>query len=426
MDHPRKLLGLAVFFAAVLLGCSKPAESPKTGEPKLEASANSESRIRVSRPDTEASEPVIAVGANGKLYVGYVEKASDGKSDLYVRTVDQAKILGEPVLVNPEHGQVKTWYGDPPTMAVAPDGTIYVGWTAIYPDSKKGTLLFVSASHDGGATFAEPVKVHSDTAPASHGMHSLAVAPDGRIIAAWLDERYLNAATSHAGIDTHHTALLNATPTPTTSSNEEAEPDAELYFSVSSDGGKTFAADHRIDTHVCPCCKASIAIGNDGSVYVGYRRVYEGSLRHITIAASKDWQTFAQPVQVSDDRWKIEACPVSGPALRFDNGRLAVAWYFGGEARDHGMYLANASSVDARTFDVPQKIDTFEGGGTPAWAGDQLLWSNDGNIRTSIAGSPVSTQGEGRNIAAARTDRNLAYAFVSVAESKKSIWIEIR
>ena len=30
-------------------------------------------------------------------------------------------------------------------------------------------------------------------APASHGMHSLAVEPDGRVIVAWLDERYLKA-----------------------------------------------------------------------------------------------------------------------------------------------------------------------------------------------------------------------------------------
>ncbi|MEQ1763395.1 MAG: sialidase family protein [Pyrinomonadaceae bacterium] len=411
MDHVRKLLGLAVLFAAASFGCSKVAETPTAETPATDGS-----KVRVSRPDTEASEPVIAASPNGKFFVGYVEKDADGKGDLYTRSFDAPNTLGEPVRVNPQPGQVRTWYGDPPTMAVAGDGTIYVGWTAIYPDSKKGTQLFVSASRDGGATFGEPVKVHSDTAPASHGMHSLAVAPDGRIIAAWLDERYLNAGTSQAGIDAHHTALLSATPTP----KEETEPNAELYFSVSTDGGKTFGTDRRIDHDVCPCCKTSIAIGNDGTVYLGYRRVYEGSLRHIAVISSKDWQTFTEPVHVSDDRWKIEACPVSGPALKIENGRLAVAWYSGGEARDHGMYLTHASS-GTLAFDPPQMLDTFEGGGTPAWAGDQLLWSNDGNIRNSKT-SPASTIGEGRNIVASRN----AYAFVSVAESKKSVWLDTK
>ena len=418
MVHARKLLGIAVLFAAASFGCSKTAEVSKAEAP----ATNDGSRIRVSRADVEASEPVIAAGANGKFLVGYVERDSDGKNDLYVRTVDASKKLGEPVRVNREPGRVRTWYGDPPTMAVAAEGTVYVGWTARYPDSKKGTLLYLSTSHDGGATFAEPVKVHSDTAPASHGMHSLAVAPDGRIIIAWLDERYLNAGASRTGIDAHHT-LLSSTPTP----KEEDEPNAELYVSVSSDGGKTFATDHRIDHDVCPCCKTSLAVGNDGTVYVGYRRVYEGSLRHITVAALKDWQTFAKPVQVSDDRWQIEACPVSGPALKFDNGRLAVAWYSGGEAREHGMYLTHATDADARTFDTPQKLDTFEGGGTPAWAGPELFWSQDGNIRRSIAAaSPGSMIGEGRNPVAAASGLTALHAFVSVAENKKSVWLEGR
>ena len=413
MHQARRLLAFAAFIAASF-GCSKVTDTAKKETP-----AKAESGIRVSRPDTEASEPAIAAAANGKFYVAYVEKDADGKSDLYVRTFDGSKTLGEPVRVNPEPGQVRTWYGDPPTIATAADGSIYVGWTAPYPDSKKGTLLYVSASHDGGATFGAPVKVHSDTAPASHGMHSLAVAADGRIIAAWLDERYLNAHASRTGMTAGpFLAFFHHTPTPKPETKSEAEPNAELYFSVSSDGGKTFAADRRVDHDVCPCCKTSLAIGSDGTVYLGYRRVYEGNFRHITVAVSKDWQAFAEPVQVSDDRWMIEACPVSGPALKIDNGRLAVAWYSGGEAREHGMYLTHAANADAKTFDDPQKLDTFEGGGTPAWAGDQLLWTNDGNIRDTKA----ATLAQGRNLVAAAN----VYAYVSTTDDKKSVWLGIR
>jgi len=412
------LVVLSSFLILATFACSKPGstEVPKTTDETPAAT----SRIRVSREGSEASEPAIAATADGKFLIAYVEKDADGKGDLFVRSFDASKKLGEPARVNPEPGQVRSWYGDPPTMEVAPDGTIYVGWTSRYPDTAKGTLLFVSASRDGGATFDEPVKVHSDTAPASHGMHSLAVASDGRVIVAWLDERYLKAETAKVGASPF-LAFFHHTPTP----KAEAEPDAELYFSVSSDGGQTFAQDKRIDAQVCPCCKTSLAIAADGTIYLGYRKVYPGSLRHITVISSKDGQTFGEPAAVSDDRWKLEACPVSGPALQMDNGRLAVAWYSGGEAREHGMYLTHATNADAKTFDIPQVLDGFDGGGTPAWAGDQLLWSNDGNVRATTMTAPAANLGEGRNLAAAANVRGTVVAFVSTTESKKSVWLEV-
>lgn len=356
------------------------------------------------------------------MFVGFVAKDADGKGDLFVRSFDGNGKLGEPVRVNPLPGQVRSWYGDPPTIAVARDGAVYVGWTSRYPDSPKGTLLFVSVSRDGGATFDQPVKVHGDMAPASHGMHSLAVEPDGRVIVAWLDERYLKAEGAGIGAS-HFPTFINHTPSP--QPEVESEPDAELYLAVSEDSGKTFAQEKRIDGQVCPCCKTSLAVAPDGTIYLGYRKVYPGSLRHITVISSKDGLTFGDPVQVSDDRWELNACPVSGPALNIDAGRLAVAWYSGGDARDHGMYLTHATGPDAQTFEAPRVLDAFEGGGIPAWAGDHLLWSNEGKVRFSSTSAGIASDlGEGRNLVAAGSDHRKFVAFVSTAESKKSVWLD--
>ena len=88
MSHARKLLGLAVLFAASF-GCSKTAQTPK-----VEVPATAESKIRVSRAETEASEPVIAASPDGKFFVGYVEKDAEGKGDLYVRSFDAPNTLG--------------------------------------------------------------------------------------------------------------------------------------------------------------------------------------------------------------------------------------------------------------------------------------------------------------------------------------------
>ena len=60
-----------------------------------------------------------------------------------------------------------------------------------------------------------------------------------------------------------------------------------------------------------------------------------------------------------------------------------------------------------------------------AWAGDQLLWSNDGNVRATTMTAPAANLGEGRNLAAAANERGTVVAFVSTTESKKSVWLEV-
>src|SRR3982750_4000429 len=106
--------------------------------------------------------------------------------------------------------------------AIAPDNTIYIGWTRKFADENaKGNDLLLSASHDGGKTFGEPVKVNDDTKPASHGMHSLAVDKQGRVYLPWLDERNV----------TQPPHLMNMEGGAV--HREEAEPNSEVFYSYS-------------------------------------------------------------------------------------------------------------------------------------------------------------------------------------------------
>ena len=47
----------------------------------------------------------------------------------------------------------------------------------------------MSVSNDRAQSFASEVKINDDKVPGPHGMHSLAVAKDGRVYVSWLDER---------------------------------------------------------------------------------------------------------------------------------------------------------------------------------------------------------------------------------------------
>ncbi|MEZ5428677.1 MAG: hypothetical protein R2747_20695 [Pyrinomonadaceae bacterium] len=312
----------------LLAGCRT-----KTGETNSSDQPGDPTAVRVSAADMSASEPNIASDREGNLYVLYVEHGADKSADVYLQKFDkEAEPVGERVRVNPEKGRAKAWFGDPPTIRVGGDGSIYVGWTAGVESAEKpaANLLFLSVSRDGGKTFDAPVKVNDDDRPASHGMHSLGIGKDDRIFMAWLDERNIPPEPHGGGNEMNH---------------EEAEPNSEVFFAFSNDGGRTFSENAKIAGEVCPCCKTNLALGETGRIYLSWRQVLPGGFRHIAVASSENGgESFSAPVIVSDDRWKIDACPVSGaPMLTGPGDRLKIFWYAAGEAGPAGLYAAEST-----------------------------------------------------------------------------------
>ena len=371
--------------------------------------------VRVSPEGADASEPAIAAGADGRVFVAYVQKSGEA-GDLYVRAFERAAgRLSEPVRVNPTPGQAKTWYGDPPTIAIGAGGEVYVGWTAKYPGGARGTILYMSVSRDGGKTFGEPVQVNDDAEPASHGMHSMAIAKDGRIYFAWLDERYLRKSppAAHAG--------QGSSPHP---AEAEVEPNAELYFAESTDGMK-FSSNRKLAGDVCPCCKTSTAISDQGQVAIGYRKVFDGEFRHIAVTSLNGFgDAGSQPVQVSDDGWRINACPVSGPALRWVGDTLEIAWYSGGESGEKGVYASRWTDGSGRSFEPRRLVAAMQNAGSPEWAGERLFWSADGELMGSEPGGAEPKKfGSGKGVVAAQAGDSPVIAFVATDGDRKSVWM---
>jgi hypothetical protein len=375
--------GVLLFIAAVL------AFSTACGRVSERADPPHFTPTVVSSPEADSSEPAIAADADN-IYVAYVAHNSKESTNVLVQkfTID-AKLAGPAVRVNPIEGSARSWYGDPPTIAVAGD-TVYVGWTA---SVEGGTELFLSVSHDGGATFDGPVKVNDDKRPAAHGMHSLAVDRSGKIYMAWLDERNVPPRSNENTTETQGTPKAENASYPIQihhkdadhMSHDDAEPNSEVYFAVSADGGKTFSANKKLAGEACPCCKTSMAVGPDGKLFVSWRQVLANGCRHIAVASSSDGgELFSQPVIVSDDKWKINACPVSGAAMAVDaSSALNVAWYTAGDAGQPGLYSA-ISSDGARSF-APRTLESSDAiSGTPT-----LLETDNGTVSIFGAGSSI-------------------------------------
>jgi hypothetical protein len=369
--------------------------------------------VRITGEGINAAEPAVATTDDGRVFLVWVEHR-EKDADVFLREFDAAgNANGEKVRINPEPGQAKAWRGDPPTIKIGNDGAIYVGWNASEEGPMGASNLELSISHDGGKSFVPPVKVNDDTVPASHGMHGLDVDNDGRVYVVWLDERYLAGREQM-----HHDEMKGS------------EPNAELYFAESSDGGKTFSPNRKIAGDVCPCCKASIAApGEDGNMYVAWRQVLPGSFRHIGIASSKDkGETFSTPVMVSDDRWKINACPVSGPSLFAKGDELEIAWYSGGDAGPHGFYWSHTHD-GGKTFSEPMLVSEGSSGGTPVLLGDQVTWADANNIfLATIDEHSVekrSQLGTGASPAAASASNKILVTYTRPEHNGSSVWLSI-
>lgn len=426
----RKITVIFILAAALLASCAKLADpdsglSTNTSEPST--------AIRVSAPGTDAAEPAIASGANGALYVAWVDHVEKNQADVMLQRFDaNGRGLGPAVRVNPNAGEAKAWRGDPPTIIAGAKGEIYVAWTGKIEGAKGGNILFLSVSRDGGTSFEPPVKVNDDILAASHGMHSMAVDEAGNIHFAWLDERYLNSKKEHAESDNsgrdfvpQHAAFFHHKQ-----AVEEREPNAEVFTAVSADGGRTFSANKRIAADVCPCCKTTLLPGSNNEIYIAWRQVQPGDFRHIAVAGSTDGgKTFASPAIVSDDRWQLSACPVSGAALSLSDGALRVAWFTAGEAGARGLYISE-SRDGGKTFSPRKLVAESSVSGTPTFIGETLLWNDletihSASIRPDLSVNDAQNLGTGNVAAGARTDGKIATAYTTTEDSRSVIWLRI-
>src|SRR5262249_38152500 len=111
-----------------------------------------------------------------------------------------------------------------------------------------------------------------------------------------------------------------------------------------------------IDDRVCDCCPTAVAISADGSV-AAFRDRSRDDVRDIAVArlanGSRGQWSASSPVHA--DGWKIDACPINGPAISARGRQVAVAWMTATE--DQGRAFAAFSSDGGATFGAPVRLD---------------------------------------------------------------------
>jgi hypothetical protein len=306
-----------------------------------------------------ANPSLAAAGQFVAVAWGAAEK--DGSTDVFVAVSRNAgRTFGGPVRVNDVPGDASLSGEQPPRLSLVSrtgrDPSVVVVWTS---KAASGTRLLHARSDDSGKSFARASAVPSGDAAGNRGWESTATDRDGRVVAVWLDHREL-AATGKKPEPMHHEGQQHTGHAEPAADGAARAQLSKLYFGR-LDGSDTPRA---LTGGVCYCCKTAVAAGPDGSLFAAWRHVYPGNIRDIAFTVSRDGgRTFAAPLRVSDDRWVLDGCPENGPAMAVDGqGRLHLVWPTLVNGSTPGseptLALFHAVSSDGRQFAPRERIPT--------------------------------------------------------------------
>ena len=292
-----------------------------------------------------AAEPNLVVGSKGEVHLSWLEPADSGYA-LKLSTYAGGK-WSTPSVIRSGRDFFVNW-ADFPSVAMLADGRLAAHWLQRTGKNTYAYGVRIAQSGDNGRTWSEPVIPHRDSVTtAEHGF--VAMWPEGNGLGAvWLDGR--KTAGGHEG----HGEMM-------------------LMSSTIDRTGKV-GAEQMVDARTCDCCQNAVAIAKAGPV-VAYRNRTNDEIRDIYVSRRVKGK-WMEGTAVHADNWKINACPVNGPAIEASGDNVAIAWFTG--ARDTNKVNVAFSRDGGATFGAPIRVDNGQPGGRV-----DLVLLNNGNAIVS-------------------------------------------
>ncbi len=220
---------------------------------------------------------------------------------------------------------------DVPSVRALANGTLVAHWLREGGGNPDAYDVRLAWSKDGGLTWSPPTSPHHDGTKTEHGFVSMFQATGGGLGIVWLDGRRTNPEAPEGSAEAGNMGLR-----------------ATVYGVDRKQQRETLIA-----PRVCECCSTAAAVTSEG-VLVAYRGRSEMEVRDIYVARLTNGR-WNPPAAVHDDGWRIEACPINGPALSAHERDAAVAWFTvqNGEGRAFAAFSHDAG----QTFGQPVRID---------------------------------------------------------------------
>jgi hypothetical protein len=321
---------------ALLTGCSKPppTPAPQAATPPGRWLAEP---VTVATPAAPGSRfPNLAATGDGSITVmSWLEPTGNAGAFRLRYAQWRDTRWGDPV----EIASGKDWFinwADFPSVMPATSGAWAAHWLQQKPGGVYAYDVSVSLSDDAGRTWSPPRTPHDDGTATEHGFVSLAQVA-GKPYAVWLDGR-ATAGEGHSHDDgNEHSEHVGAAGAMTVRG-------AALQVTGATAGTE-------IDGRVCDCCQTDVAATSDALVLV-YRDRSDDETRDIRAARMVNG-VWSPSVAVNADGWRIDACPVNGPAIAARGDTVAVAWF---TAPDLSRVRLAWSADGGREFDAPIEV----------------------------------------------------------------------
>ena len=253
-------------------------------------------------PVSAGAQPDLVAGRDGAVLLSWLEAEAGGGHALKFARFDGTAWSAPRVIASGTDWFVN--WADTPHLLSTADGALWAHWLRQSASAKYAYDVVLSRSADGGETWSAPVVVNDDGTPTEHGFVALWPASPDTLGIAWLDGR--SSAPAQHGHDGHGAGAMTL---------RAAVFDAAL--------GKS--AETELDPRTCDCCQTDAAVTARGPLLL-YRDRDGGEIRDI-VATRLDQGAWTLPRKVHDDRWKMPACPVNGPAVAARGNDAWVAWY---------------------------------------------------------------------------------------------------
>lgn len=288
-------LGLGLAFLTACAAAAPTAAPTEEAIPIIEPTAIPPTEITPTLPAfktvdfAEAKSVAVVADAVGNFYVAY----GQGQSLWVARSTDGGQTFNPAVLATSDQ-MAHVLTVERPAIAVSPDGQhVGVAWLTMAPDYAS-TEIWYAASEDGGQTFM-PGQLVASEGVGETTMVQVVLDEGGQPMLAWLSGRHLR-------------------------------------FARSEDGGRSFAAAQSLGAEACECCQPHL-LRVEQNLFIAYRSLEasaQGDIRDMAVLRSTDeGASFEAATRVSDAHWYLAACPIAGPALATQAGRLYVAWMDG-------------------------------------------------------------------------------------------------
>ncbi len=297
-------------FGALAIWCAVAASAQRPATLAVDA-INSPAGANSSVPQmtTQGDRVVLSwvERAGTKSTLKFAERTSSGWS------MPMTVIASDKMMVNS---------ADVPSVRATPEGFAAHWMMESGPDPEAYDLR-VAFSADG-KTWTMPKPPNTDKTMSQHGFGTLFPFQSGTGIV-WLDGRKTNGD----------------------------EGDMQLRV-ASFDRANRFQSDTLIDSRVCECCSTSVALGAEGPL-VAYRDRSAGEVRDIYVARYAGAGKWSAPVRVHADNFKIEACPINGPAIDARGKDVVVAWFTAPNEKQQSFVAF--SQDGGRTFGKATKVE---------------------------------------------------------------------